>query len=352
MTTVFSFFPKKVFSAGADPRDSESPFGVLEFLPWDHEWNGHHNAPEKAERTVKLMKEAGVGWARMDFLWDDIEPSQGRWDFKKYDRLVELLSKNDIKILGLLNYNTGWAGQDWNSAPDAGLFAVYAKAVVHRYKNKVKYWEVWNEPNQEIYWMPQDGMKAYAALLQKTYPVIKSEDPSAVVLLGGLAAVAAPSLTQIYAHGGKDFFDIVNFHPFESPLDPEAMEKVKSSYEAVCRVMQNHGEDGKPIWLTEIGCPGMPDLKETQNWWLGKNPDEKAQAGWVEKLYDEPLRWKGVQKVFWAFFRDTPDHFLTGTDYFGLVREDFTKKPAFDAYQRMTIKGRNPTSKDNFSRSR
>ena len=32
------------------------------------------------------MKEAGVGWVRMDFLWDDIEPEEGKLTFK-----IELL---------------------------------------------------------------------------------------------------------------------------------------------------------------------------------------------------------------------------------------------------------------------
>lgn len=323
-----------------DVRDSKSPFGVLDFLHWDHEWNGHHYTPEKAERAVRLMKEAGVGFVRMDFLWDDVEPARGQWNFEKYDRLVGLLTKNNIKILGLLNYNATWTGGDWNTAPDADLFAIYAKAVVNRYKDRVKYWEIWNEPNQSIYWVPQDGMKAYTALLKKVYPVIKSEDPTALVLLGGLASDAAPSLEQIYRLGGKEYFDIVNFHPFESPLDPQAMQKMRSAYETVYRLMQKNGDEKKPIWLTELGCPGVPAAKETQEWWKGKNPGEDKQAAWVQNIFEEPFKWKGVEKVFWAFFRDTPDHFLTGTDFFGLVREDFSKKPAYEAYRRK-VKDRN-----------
>ena len=45
-------------------------------------------------------------------------------------------------------------------------------------------------------------------------------------------------------------------------------------------------------------------------------------------------RWKGVEKIFWAFFRDTDHHFQCGTDYFGLVRLDFTPKPAYRAYRK------------------
>src|SRR3989338_11401368 len=92
----------------ADLRESDSPFGVLEFLNWDHDWNGRHYSDQKVQRAVTLMKEAGIEWLRMDFLLDDIEPKKGEFHFEKYDRLVEVLEKNGIKILGMLDYNTSW----------------------------------------------------------------------------------------------------------------------------------------------------------------------------------------------------------------------------------------------------
>ncbi len=333
------------YSAELDSRDSKSPFGVLEFLPWDHEWNGHHYSPEKVEKAVALMKEAGIGWIRMDFLWDDVEPSEDQWKFEKYDRIVELLSKNEIKILGLLNYNATWSGQDWNSPPNLNRFKNYVQKTVERYKSLIQYWEVWNEPNHEVYWKPQDGMKAYTELLKVTYTTVKEVDPSAIVVLGGLASPADRALTQIYTLGGREYFDLVDFHPFQNPASPQALEKVKNEYGAVYQVMKENGDQGKSVWLTELGCPGVPDLKEVREWWLGPNPDEKTQGQWVQSIYGEPLRWAGVQKVFWAFFRDTPNHFGDGTDYFGLVREDFSKKPAYEAYQKMT-RGGDLLSKD------
>ena len=338
-----SFFSKPLPASSTDSRDSQSPFGVLEFLSWDHDWNGHHYTRDKAQRAVKLMREAGVGMVRMDFLWDDVQPAKDRWNFDKYDYLVDLLTKNNIKILALLDYTAGWAGDDWNSAPNPDLYTEYAKAVVHRYKNKIRYWEIWNEPNYPVYWVPQDHMETYTKLLKKVYPVLKAEDPTAVIVLGGLAANAALSLAEIYHWGGKDFFDVVNFHPFKNPLDHDAIKKMRADYDLVRRAMSENHDEKKPIWLTELGCPGTRASKETQDWWLGRNPDENEQAEWVEKIYREPLSWPGVEKVFWAFFRDTPDHFLSGTDYFGLVREDFSKKPAFEAYRRAAT-GKRPAS--------
>ncbi len=319
--------------AETDKRGTESPYGVLEFLPWDHDWNGHHYTYDKVKKAVLLMKEAGVGIVRMDFLWNDVQPSKSGWDFEKYDDLTSLLQRNNIKILGMLNYTADWAGSSWNSAPNKDLFLIYVREVVSRYKGKVKYWEFWNEPNQSIYWVPQDGMKAYTALLKDVYRTVKEADPTAQVLLGGLSGDTAGSLWQVYKNGGKNYFDIVNIHPFQDPLSPKAMIQMKAEHQAVYKAMVKNGDGSKPIWFTELGCPGVPKDKGTADWWKGKNPSEEQQAAWVRKVYAEPLRWNNVDKIFWAFFRDTPNHFQTGTDYFGLVREDFTVKPAYEAYK-------------------
>ena len=72
---------------------------------------------------------------------------------------------------------------------------------------------------------------------------------------------------------------------------------------------------------------------DVDNWWMGNNPTERQQAEWVKKVYTELLKDAHVEKIFWAFFRDTKNHWKNGVDYFGLVRWDYSRKPAFKAYQ-------------------
>ncbi len=318
-------------SSDAARRDA-SPFGVLDFLAWDHDWNGGHYGGGKALRAVQKMKEAGIDWIRIDILWSDVEPVQGRWDFTKYDRLVDLLHGNGIRVLAMLHYNAAWAGE-WNTPPDPEAFTRYAATVVNRYRGRIRHWEIWNEPNMDIYWKPQDGMRGYAALMQKVYPAIKREDPRARVLIGGLTMVPEKSLEDFYRNGGAGTFDIANLHPFVDPLDRNAIQVLKGKVDRFRAVLDKHGDGAKPIWITEIGCPGVPDPAASPAWWMGRNPLEAEQAEWVTRLYGEPLGWPGVEKIFWAFFRDTPDHFHVGTDFFGLVRSDFSEKPSFAAYR-------------------
>ncbi len=330
--------PFNAFAEG-DGRDSDSPFGVLAFLPWNHFWNNYfYDSDEKIEKSAMLMKEAGVGFARMDFLWYDIEPSKGVFDFKKHDRIVDILNKNNVRVLGILHYNPTWDNEPWNKAPDAKLYARYAAAVVNHFKDRVRYWEIWNEPDEKTYWVPQDDMKAYAELLKTVYPVMKKADPTCKVLMGGVSKTQALSLKRIYKNGGKDYFDIVNIHIFVSPLNAGAIGIAEGIYKGVYKVMQEFGDENKKIWFTEIGCPGVKTPNKNNGWWEGLGPTEEQQALWVKEVYTNCLKWENVDKVFWAFFRDTDNYYRSGVDYFGLIRPGFTKKPAYMAYKKIAKK--------------
>ena len=75
----------------------DNPFGVLEFLHWNHSWNNYKYSSKKdLVKAIALMKEAGVGWVRVDFLWAEIEPEKGRFDFTKYDEIVGLVTQSGI----------------------------------------------------------------------------------------------------------------------------------------------------------------------------------------------------------------------------------------------------------------
>ncbi|MCX5702404.1 MAG: beta-galactosidase [Candidatus Omnitrophica bacterium] len=315
----------------------DNPFGVLEFLHWNHPWNHYKYGDEKdLKKSVALMKESGVGWVRMDFLWSDIEPEASKFEFAKYDYIVDLLSENNIHILGLLNYSADWASTcgKWNCPPlDNNLFTNYAVKIVQRYKGKIKHWEVWNEPDSSTYWTDQDSLKSYCILLKDVYIALKEVDPDCKILNGGLANGIA-SVNHLYDNGAKGYFDILNLHFFESPLNPDAIKRVIVFPKLAYKVMARNQDGDKKIWITEIGCPGVKRGLKVNNWWMGNNPNEAEQAKWLKDVFTSLTREKFVEKVFWAFFRDTKEHWNNGVDYFGLLRWDFTRKPAFLTYKK------------------
>lgn len=313
-----------------------NPFGVLEFLHWNHNWNNYkYSCNLDLEKSISLMQQAGVGWVRVDFLWEDIEPLEGEFDFAKYDCIVELLRSKGMHILGILDYSAGWASScgQWNCPPkDNKLFVNFASKVIQRYKGQVKHWELWNEPDSATYWKEQDGLKSYCLLLKDVYTAAKQIDPECKILNGGIANGLA-SINRLYDNGAKDYFDILNIHFFQTPLHADSIKAVASYPKLAYKIMQRNGDKDKKIWVTEIGCPGVKMDLNVDAWWMGKNPTERQQAEWTTQVYTELLKNPQVEKIFWAFFRDTKDHWNNGVDYFGLVRWDFSRKPSFRAYR-------------------
>jgi hypothetical protein len=338
LVAVFLLTTVTAFAEDADTRDTLSPFGVLDFLQWNHKWNDYQYPNFKdVQKSILLMKEAGVGIIRLDMNMIEIQPTADKFSFEYYDRIVDFLLENNIRVVGLLGYNAPWTGKEWNDPPDSGQFVPYAQQTVRHFKDRIKYWEICNEPDHKLYWTKQDGMQAYTQLLKATTPVLKKEDPACVVLMGGLTETYSIALKQIYQNGGKEYFDIVNIHPFVDPKLANAMESLEGIHKGVLKVMEKYQDSKKEIWWTEIGCPGLKHPDTTNGWWHGIGTTEKQQADWVGKVYGEPLKWKGIKKIFWAFFRDTR-HFNNGVDYFGLISRDFEKKPAFYAYQAVVKK--------------
>lgn len=314
-----------------------NPFGVLAFLHWNHPWNSYKYNEKNLGRAVRLIKEAGIRYVRFDFLWEDIEPYPGEFHFSKYDYIVNLFTENQIRILGILNYSTSWAAPAWNHPPEnLEDFTNYASVVINRYKDKIKYWEVWNEPDSYFYWTLRDDMKTYTELLKLTYRTAKGIDPSCKILLGGLTNQGIYALKSIYRNGGKDYFDIVNIHPFTNPLYGNRLKSVRIICKNLKPLMAQFNDAGKKIWFTEIGTPGVKKPDKTNNWWEGRSPTQHEQANWVKEIYTELIKLEDVEKIFWAYLRDNKEHFKSGVDYFGLIRWDFSKKPAYKAYHKCT----------------
>jgi len=121
-----------------------------------------------------------------------------------------------------------------------------------RYRGRVRHWEVWNEENIETFWRNVSA-EDYVKLLKVTYAEIKSADPEAKVLLGGLSRVPTNYIDKVYLAGGKDYFDIMNIHPYTRPDPPER--RMLKELKELKTIMAKHEDAGKPIWITEIGWP-------------------------------------------------------------------------------------------------
>lgn len=205
------------------------------------------------DEELDLMKAAGIRWARADFSWGDFEKTDGRFTFERYDQVIAAAEARDVHILPILCYNSPWAGL---AHENMEAWTRYVRTVTNRYGNRLKYWEVWNEPNIG-FWKPKPNPEQYASLLKATHETIKAVDPGLQVLYGGTAGIPLDFIRKTLEHGAAKHFDVMAIHPYCYPLTVEASGRLDEL--AKLNVMLEEFGATERIWITELGWPTHRD---------------------------------------------------------------------------------------------
>lgn len=322
-------------------------FGVVDQLQWDWLYS-----PDQIEQALTLMNEAGITWLRLNWAWKEVQDVPGPFDYTNHDRVAQMAAEHDIQLLPILMGIPAWASTapeelkrergsmspvDRYRPPTLDDWIVYIRNMVERYDGdgtddapgspRLTHWEVWNEPNLAFYWPPAPNAAEYAALLATTAATIREADPTATVVLGGLSgsgvnAEGTGFLQQLYDLNVAASFDVVSVHLYVHP-SLGSIDQLTSALESTRRVMDEHGDVDKPLWLTEIGWSTAPDT-----WGLPTVTQDEV-AGWLTEVYTATLP---VERIFWYNFRDQEPASLNVEHNFGLVNWDLTPKPTYHAY--------------------
>lgn len=328
--------------AMAQAGPGRSDFGVNSHIASRYPVQAGFDAP------VNLLAGTSAGWAREDFHWYWLEPQSGRFDWSIYDRAISRLASSGVNIIGVLNTAPAWAtpfggdaaGRPSYYAPDPAAFARFASAVVTRYRDRVRYWQVWNEPENARYWQPQPDPAAYAALLRAVYPAIKAADPNATVLSAGVVPTSIGFIRAIAANGAWDSFDVLAVHPYVDPFGPENGQIGAGDVSAVRTLVESLGR--KPIWATEFGWSTGPADRDP------RGVDEETQASYLVRAA-VLLRSAGVEKVIWYKLKDTEQRDGQPFNTYGLLRSaggpaDLSQpKPALAAFRALNQQLANAT---------
>lgn len=288
--------------------------------------------PTSMNVPAQLVADLGVEWVREDFHWHRVQPTPMTYDWTFSDAAMRALLQRNINVLGVLGPSVGWAtpqrdDPDYDVSfypPEPRLFAEYTRAVVHRYKRYVKYWEIWNEPDLAYFWRGGPDANAYAQLLILTAQTIRSVDPDAKILIGGFNPFDTTFLSQVAAAGAWNSFDILAIHPYVNPWGPEDG-NLMAAADGVRLVASRYGD--KPIWATEVGWASGPSDRDPAGL-----TDPQAQANYLVRSM--LLLWQaGIEKTFWYTLKDDPGN-PYGLFELGSGRTDFSRpKPAYRAFQ-------------------
>jgi polysaccharide biosynthesis protein PslG len=312
--------------------------------------------PESVNRELDLARDTGANSVRVDLNWSSLQINGPEPDpdfVARVDQLVDGARQRGLRVVVTMLSTPCWAsrapeslkqgcrGPWWERGvteygpSDPTRFADAAAFVASRWGEDLAALEIWNEPNYELFLRSEDPAREYGRILRAAYPLIKRERPELPVLAGSFALADVKFLRQLYDEGRiLGSYDAIAWHPYSHPYSPMARKGragVESSFRdgaaALREVMRTNGDERAELWATEAGattCRKGVDERcvdaETQARWIREYVDLSRDMPWLRSLFIYNLRDKGTD----------PEDVEAG---FGLVRQDFSPKPAFESFR-------------------
>lgn len=315
---------------------------------------------DQMDAQLADMRALGVGWIRVDVGWDDVQAKDAlTYDWAKTDAIVSAAEAHGLKVMGTLAYSPAWARPLGCKSPSCepvlnAAFATFAGKAAARYAGKIDQWEIWNEPNLKKFWQPKPSVAKYVDMLKLTYPAIKAANQNAVGISAGLSPAENASgniaprdfLSDMYKAGAKPVFDVLGFHPYSYPAPAttnygwSAWSQMADQGTSVRSIMQANGDEAKKVWITEYGAPtaGPGDSASITTYSVNQDAghvDEELQAYTLQAAVSAIGSQNWVGGFFWYSYKDLGTDTSDSENFFGLLRADGTKKPAYDVLRKM-----------------
>ena len=331
-------------------------------------------SPQKTPsfEQFQRLKAGGVDSVRVPIGWGSVEATEdGAPDWSSVDPLISGATQAGIAVLPFVYGAPSWAvapavvpgSHGASTAPKTlpvksgsqrSAWAAFLKLVVERYgpgggfwaanpgllERPIRTWQIWNEQNFK-YFVVRPNPADYGKLVNISYSAIKSVDPGAKLLLGGMFALpneanlkvkppqayfAADFLDRLYktTPGIKSKFSGVALHPYSSRY-----QKLTPDIEEFRAILKLNHDAGKGLWITEIGWSSEPHAGHDG---FAKGPaGQAAQLRGAFKLFkQDQVKWK-LKQIYWFSVDDQPGacNFCDGTGLFG---EGFVPKKSWFEY--------------------
>jgi hypothetical protein len=319
--------------------------------------------------TPDLVNQAlgtGAKTVRIFALWKDFEPNtKGEYPsgspgvsnlVSVYDAGTRALNAAGVKPVFVVSETPPWAsGSPDVNVPPANLadYADFMKAFVAHNKAaglQVKGYEIWNEPDMDVFWHPAADPVKYAAMLKVAYPAIKSADPSAVVVAGPTTGNNYDWYHGLYAAGAGGSFDVASVHTdtgclvnapgnyYRDAADGKIARWSFLGYRSVHDEMAANGDAAKPIWMTELGWSstnGGPTSCQAglSTGLKASGVTDAQQAQYLTMAYSCLANDPYVTDAQWFTLYDTNNASRDELNHYGLLTVGGAAKPALAAFK-------------------
>ena len=217
------------------------------------EWNTTH---KKIDKDMVVLKKSGIHILRIAFQWDAMEPSKGKFDYLFWDYFVKSAYKNHITLIPYVCYTPRWNSTGdstnfWNHTPvDYNEFGVFVSKLVNHYKKYIQSWELWNEPDIPDFF--SGNAEDLARLVKIGSEAVRKADPTALVVLAGLAHHTDFTLKLFRDYGISKYVDVVNCHDYSETWSGEPVESITNYISTLSDIIKKYG-DGQTLWTAEVG---------------------------------------------------------------------------------------------------
>jgi polysaccharide biosynthesis protein PslG len=322
-----------------------------------HLWTAQTDA--EVERELDVLAGLGANAVRVDVSWSTLEAGgKGSIDrdyVRRVDHLAAAAAARGIGLIAVLVTTPCWASSapeelrqgcagrwwerdvEWYPPREGDDVADVARWLTRRHGDRLTALEVWNEPDlcahegqcaaipgeSGEYWRTDapgatENREAveYARLVRAAWRGAKEGDPRVPVLAGAMSGAHPNFLRELYAEGIAAVSDGISLHPYEGVL---------GGVREIRAVQLEHG-DPSPLWLTELGWPSCGTLAP-------RCVDEAGQAGLLAAAGRRLAALPEVRAAVVYNLRDkAPQPGIE--ERFGLLRHDFSEKPAAAAVRR------------------
>lgn len=306
--------------------------------------------PQATPSAADLNRmEGSVETLRFPIYWSQCEPRPGQYDFSRPDAEIAAAAEHGIRVMPFVYGTPAWLSGNEARPPLSGralgAWKGFLRELVARYgprgtlwrgaafRQPIRRWQIWNEPNFILFWAPRVSPSGYAKLLHASAGTIRAADPGAQIVLAGIAPVGAGMKTWAFMHqllrvpGVRRYFDLAALHPYAAN-----MAQMDYQLSRVRAAMAAAGAGRKPLIVTEIGVASDGFYRSV----FVKGID--GQARFLREAFARLLamrhRWR-IVGVDWFTWRDqpNPDPHCSFCQGAGLLDVAGDPKPAWFAYQ-------------------
>ena len=280
------------------------------------------------ELEVLAAALAGAKIIRNSVGWGEIQPKKDVWNYAMFDELVTRYRNSGMELQGGFGLCAGWGKaadarlrngkpdplNNGRSMPDLDAWTFYVRKTVARYRDQIRYWEVWNEPDLPHF--ANFGVEDYLRLHAATFRAVREASPSARVMNGGFAGLGSDAqirYQRTFLEQGRNTLDL---HAFHQHGDFRYYRKIIDE-----------------IFLPqrrETGCSRIPwYANETAMHSLGGQDHAQAETLFKKLIFS----WaRGAIGYTWYDLRNDGFSATDAEHNYGMMTNDFYPKAVYPAY--------------------